>query len=200
MVEVAIDEGLPFALTWTVAEPMERSSHALASGGKVWLVDPVADDRALAAAERLGEIAAVIQLLDRHRRDCSEVASRYGVEHQRLPDRIDGAPFEPLPVISLPRWREVALRWPDESLLVVAEAVGSAASFAAGQGPLGMHPFLRPYPPSVLRDLSADRILVGHGPPLHAGGTAALSEALERSRRDIPRAIGAMVRAFSRGG
>ena len=61
MAEVRLDERLPWALTWTRAETLERSSHALVAGGRVWLVDPVADDHALLAAERLGRITAVLQ-------------------------------------------------------------------------------------------------------------------------------------------
>ncbi len=81
MSEVEIDEELPFAVSWTVRETMERSSHALAAAGLVWLIDPVADEAALAAAERLGKVAAVVQLLDRHPRDCVSLARRYGVPH-----------------------------------------------------------------------------------------------------------------------
>ncbi len=50
MAEARIDERLPWAITWTRAEPLERSSHALVAGGRVWLVDPVADLDALRAA------------------------------------------------------------------------------------------------------------------------------------------------------
>ena len=53
MAETRLDDRLPSALTWTVDEAMERSSHALAEGGRVWLVDPVADSRALEAVEAL---------------------------------------------------------------------------------------------------------------------------------------------------
>ena len=200
--DVSVNRELPFAITWTVVdEPMERSSHALAADGRVWLIDPVTDEPALAAAQELGEIAGVIQLLDRHDRDCAELASRYGVEHLRLPEAIDDAPFEPFEVVSVPGWRELGLWWPEHSLLVVAEAVGTCAYFAIGDQPLGVHGFLRMLPPAgPLRRHAPERLLVGHGPPLHADATQALEQALDRSRRDAPRAAIEMVRSFTPGG
>lgn len=200
MADVSVNRELPFAITWTVVdEPMERSSHALAADGRVWLIDPVTDEAALAAAQELGEIAGVIQLLDRHKRDCAALASRFGVEHLRLPEAIGDAPFETFEVRSVPGWRERALWWPEHSLLVVAEAVGTCAYFAVGR-PLGMHPMLRLLPPGALRAQAPERLLVGHGPPLHSGAGEALAEAFSRSRRDAPRAMFQAVRSFSRGG
>ena len=32
-------------ISWVMDEPMERGSHAIVAGGRVWLVDPVADPR-----------------------------------------------------------------------------------------------------------------------------------------------------------
>lgn len=196
MRDVRIDERLPFAVSWTLSEPMERSSHALASDGRVWLIDPVADEKALAAAEALGEVAGVLQLLDRHPRDCESLAARYGVPHLRLPERLDDTPFEVAEVVSVPGWREIALWWEAESLLVVAEALGTASYYAVDR-PLGVHLFLRMLPPRSLREFTPNRLLVGHGDPLHESATAAISEALDRSRRDTPKATLAMVRAFA---
>ncbi|MDQ3588248.1 MAG: hypothetical protein M3375_07870 [Actinomycetota bacterium] len=86
MKEVDVDDRLPWAISWTAREPLERTSHALAHEGRVWLIDPFADEVALRAALGLGEIAAVVQLLDRHPRDCEELARRFAVPHLRLPD------------------------------------------------------------------------------------------------------------------
>ena len=58
----------------------------------MWLIDPVADETALRAAVGLGEIAAVVQLLDRHPRDCEEVAERFSVPHLRLPEELPDSP------------------------------------------------------------------------------------------------------------
>lgn len=195
MSEVEIDEELPFAVSWTVRETMERSSHALAAAGLVWLIDPVADEAALAAAERLGKVAAVVQLLDRHPRDCAALAKRYGVSHLRLPEEVEGAPFTAFPIVSVPKWRELGLWWEAESLLVVPEAVGTGSYFALGDGPVGIHPMLRALPPGgALRRYAPRRLLCGHGPPLHEGAAAAIEAALERSRRDAPRMLTGVAR------
>lgn len=65
-------------LTWVVVEPMQRAFHALADDGRVWLVDPL-DGPEVGAAEALGEPAGVLQLLDRHDRDCAAIAARLRV-------------------------------------------------------------------------------------------------------------------------
>jgi len=196
---VHVDDGLPWALTWTVAEPLERSSHALAANGRVWLVDPVADEAALGAAEVLGEVTAVLQLLDRHPRDCAALAARYGVPHHRLPHHITGSPFELRRMVWLPGWRETALWWSEHRALVVAEAVGTASYFAVAGRRLGVHPMLRAKPPAALRGLEPRVLLCGHGRALHEDAAPALGEALARSRRDAPRAAIAAVRAFAPG-
>jgi hypothetical protein len=197
--DVRRDARLPWALTWTVGEPLERSSHALASGGRVWLVDPVADPDALAAAERLGHLTAVLQLLDRHGRDCARLASRYEVPHVHLPEHLPGTPFEVRRMVWGPGWREVALWWPEHEALVVPEAVGAAAYLRVGGKALGVHPLLRVRPPGALRGLAPKAILPGHGPALHEGGADALEEALAASLRDAPRAALAAARTFVRG-
>lgn len=197
MPQFDLDDRLAWARSWTAREPMERSAHALASDGRVWLVDPIADDAALDATEALGEVVGVLQLLDRHPRDCAALARRYGVPHLRLPETLEGSPFEVRRVTWLPGWREVGLWWPEHEALVVAEAVGTASYFAVGGRRLGMHPMLRMKPPGVLGELAPRALLVGHGPPLHDDATAALGEALHRSRRDAPRATLAALRTFS---
>ena len=126
---------------------MARSCHALAHEGRVWLVDPLTDDEALDAAEALGEVAGVIQLLDRHNRDCEALARRYDVPHLRLPEQLPDTPFEVLRTVWLPGWRELALWLPSQSALVVSEAVGTGAYFALAGKPAGIHPMLRLRPP-----------------------------------------------------
>lgn len=199
MTEFEVDASLPWAVTWTAREPMERSAHALASEGRVWLVDPMADDAALNTAEALGEVVGVLQLLDRHPRDCKALARRYGVPHLRLPQHLPDSPFEVRKVVWLPGWREVGLWWGEHEAFVVPEAVGTASYFAVGAGALGMHPMLRVKPPGVLREISPRAVLPGHGPALHENAAPALREALARSRRDIPRATLAGVKTFSPG-
>ena len=79
-----------FGLTWVLDEPMQRASHALVVNGGLWLVDPVAVDDALERALALAEPAGVLQLLDRHGRDCAQLAEQYGVPHLKVPDERDG--------------------------------------------------------------------------------------------------------------
>ena len=173
-------------LTWVEAEGMQRAAHALRDGDRVWLVDPFEDEMALTAAAELGRPAGVIQLLDRHNRDCSEIAQRLEVERYRVPGSLPDSPFAIVPVIRRRWWREVALWWGEPRALVVAEAVGTAPVFALGR-PLGVHPVLRLTPPRVLAANRPERLFVGHGAPLESGAAAALDEALANSWSDLPR-------------
>ena len=180
------DEGF----SWIVDEPMTRTSHALAAEGRVWLVDPVDWPDAVERARALGEPAGVIQLLDRHRRDCAMLAARLSVPHAATPVEVPGSPFECLPVKSSGRWKETALWWPQTRTLVVAEAVGTNAFFTGGSEPVGVHLLLRLTPPTMLAAYEPDRLLVGHGEGLHGpAATAGLNRALARSRRGLPRVL-----------
>lgn len=175
-------------LTWYEQNTMARAAHALRQGEHVWLVDPFEDAGALMAAAELGAVSAVIQLLDRHNRDGQQIATRLGVPLLRLPVGVAGGPFTVIPVISRPWWREVALWWPEERALIVAEAVGTGPLFALDRR-LGVHPMLRLTPPYVLRANHPERVLVGHGPPLESGGEVALGQALAHARTDIPKLL-----------
>jgi hypothetical protein len=178
-------------LTWVMDDAMERAAHALvADDGRVWLVDPVADDAALAAAAALGPAAGVLQLLDRHNRDCAVLAARLEVPHLRVPDQVPGSPFEVRWVVRNRLWREVALWWPERRALVVAEALGTGPAFAVGDEPVGVHPMLRLLPPNGLKGLGPEHLLVGHGPPLHGPEVAAdVDRAIARSRHDLPKLL-----------
>ena len=194
-IAAGLDTSLDFAVSWTLeGEAMRRSSHALADGGRVWLIDPVSDEAALAAAEALGEVAGVIQLLDRHPRGCEALAERYGVPHHRLPEGSAGTPFELLRTIWIPGWRELHLWWAKRRLLLVSEAVGSSPYFAAGRR-AGIHPMLRLKAPGSPREHTPRHLLFGHGAPIHEDAGGALEEAYMNSIRDIPGAVGAMFRA-----
>src|SRR5947209_3763722 len=92
---------------WQVAESMGRTSHALRVGGRVWLIDPVEADGLDAQLAALGPVAGVLQLLDRHNRDCAAIAERLGVPHLRAWQGLADAPFEEVPVRDSRRWREV---------------------------------------------------------------------------------------------
>lgn len=179
----------PLGLTWVETSGMRRAAHALRADGRVWLIDPFDDEVALSAATELGTPAAVIQLLDRHNRDCGPLAQRLEVPLLRLPDAIPDSPFEVLPVISRPWWHEVALWWEGERTLVIAEALGTAPLFTLGRR-VGLHPMLRLRPPGgALTAHSPERLLVGHGAALESGGALAIQEALDGSLSDFPRLV-----------
>ena len=174
---------------WVEDEFLERSSHALVAAGATWLVDAVDGPR----VDELQNVAGVIQLLDRHNRDCASIATRLGVPHYIVPhDRL--GPFEFLPIRNQRRWREVALWWEDERVLVCGDALGTAAYFRAAGERLGVHPLLRLRPPRL--DVQPDVILCGHGPGIFDGADAALREALRTSRRRIAKQVVSAVRAW----
>jgi len=175
--------------TYVVAEPMERAFHALADGGKVWLVDPL-DVPELGAVTELGEPAAVLQLLDRHNRDCVEIAERLGVPHLKVPDAVPGSPFESIAVLRLPGWKETALWWPEREALVVAETLAGNPMHTGGGQAVGVHLFLRAWPPGSLREYRPQHLLLGHGHALHGEAAATgVESAYARSRRDLPRVL-----------
>lgn len=179
----------PLGLTWLETSGMRRAAHALRAGGRVWLVDPFDDDTALSAVTELGTPAAVIQLLDRHNRDCGPIAQRLEIPLLRLPGSVSDSPFTVVPVMSRPWWREVALWWEAERALVVAEAVGTAPAFTLGRR-VGIHPLLRLRPPKdALTAHSPERLLVGHGAAIESGAAAAIDEALSGSLSDIPQLV-----------
>jgi hypothetical protein len=172
---------------WIVEEPMARASHALAADGRVWLVDPVDWPEAVDRALELGEPAGVLQLLDRHNRDCAALAARLGIPHLVAPDRIDGSPFECTPLTRNRFWRETALWWPETRTLAVAEALGTNRFATAGQAPVGVHVVLRLTPPRALAELEPEHLLVGHGEGLHGPATPeAVRAAIASSRRGLP--------------
>jgi hypothetical protein len=177
----------PDGFGWVVDEAMTRASHALASNGNVWLVDPVDWPEAIDCALSLGEPAGVIQLLDRHDRDCAALAARFGIPHVVAPDDLPGSPFTFVPVLRRKHWRESALWWPETRTLVVADALGTNRFYTAGKAPLGVHVLLRLTPPRRLGTFDPERVLVGHGEGLAGSHTAnALYDALATSRRRLP--------------
>ena len=172
---------------WIVDEAMTRTSHALAADGKVWFVDALDWPEAIDRALELGEPAGVIQLLDRHDRDCAALAARLGVPHVVVPDELPGSPFTFVPVMRRRRWRESALWWPARRTLVLADALATNRFYTAGKAPIGVHLFLRLTPPRALTAYEPERILVGHGEGVHGPeASTALRDAIEQSRRRLP--------------
>ena len=177
----------PDGFGWMVEEAATRTSHALAADGKVWLVDaldwPDAVDRAL----ELGEPAGVIQLLDRHNRDCASLAARLGVPHVVAPHQVPGTPFAFVDMVQRKHWRESALWWAGTRTLVVAEVLGTNRFFTGGTAPIGVHVVMRLTPPKALAGFEPERVLVGHGEGIVGpDATDGLREALRTSRRGLP--------------
>lgn len=196
----------PFGFGWIASEPphLERASHALRADGRVWLVDPVDGPGVEPLVQALGEPAGVVQLVDRHARDCAVLAERFGVPHHLVPfDGIPGSPFEVTRVLDLPGWREAALWWRDERALVCTEALGTARYFLAPGERIGVHPFLRLYQPRAVRDmargLTPRHVLVGHGKGIHGDDVPlALADAVRGARRRTPRWLRHQIRGGRR--
>ena len=172
-------------------DKLARTSHAVLAGDRVWLTDvvdgPGLDERITA----LGPPAAVIQLLDRHARDNAAVAERLGVPlHETPMTDLESAPFVVLPIVKRRFWREIALWFAEERILVCADALGSLGYFRAGDEPFGVHPFLRLVPPKKLAALEPEHVLFGHGPGFHGSeAPQALRDALAKPRRRLPQAL-----------
>ena len=193
---LTLDES-DLGITWVLDEPMQRACHAIVAEGKVWFVDPIEVDDIVDRGAALGRPAGVLQLLDRHNRDCAAVADRLGIDRLRVPDAVAGSPFEAIAALRFPGWKETALWWPDTRTLVVAEIVGTNSISNAGAGGVGMHPMLRGWPPKSIRGYEPEHLLVGHGAPVHGLEAAAgLERAYERSRRDIPKALINLPKAY----
>lgn len=180
-----------FGASWVQRESMERGSHALRDAGRVWLVDPVDSGDDVDRAIGDGEPAGVIQLLNRHNRDCEAISERLGVPHLRLPDSLPGTPFMAFRVIDRPMWREVGIWWPERKALVVTEAVGTGKELAVADTGIAVHPFLRLIPPGAIRPYTdVAHFLPGHGHTLHDPDLGRrIQEALDRSRSDFPHLV-----------
>jgi hypothetical protein len=173
---------------WIQEERMARCSHALRAEGRVWVFDPVDSPGAEERIRGLGEPAGVIQLVDRHRRDCAAFARRLTVPHHVVPFHgVPGAAFEPVPVARLRLWREVALWWPEERVLLCGDALGTVGYFLARGETLGVHPLLRLVPPKDLGRFAPRHVLCGHGEGVHGDeAVRALEEALRTARLRFP--------------
>jgi hypothetical protein len=185
-------------------EKMQRASHALVDGDDVWLVDPIDVDGLNDTLADLGTVRGVVILLDRHKRDSAVLARRHEVPVY-LPEwmasvRSDiNAPVEMIrrglpdssydlhKLVDNPVWTEGFLFDEDSKTLVVAEALGTANFFLAGDERVGVHPGLRLKPPKTLERFAPERVLVGHGPGVFDRAAPALRDALDGSLRRTPR-------------
>jgi hypothetical protein len=191
-----LDDTGSFAWIAHPDESMQRCSSAVVTSAGTLVIDPVDFGGLDDALSRLGPVAGIVQLLDRHNRDVAAIAARLSVP-VLVPGALAGR-GEPLAITgvqervvpAMPGWHEAALWLPERRLLVCAEAIGTAPYYRARDtDALGVHPFLRMRPPTrALSGIAPSVIVVGHGPPVVADAATALVAALRRSRRDLPRA------------
>jgi hypothetical protein len=174
---------------WTEPGFLARTSHAVEVDGTVLVFDPFDAPGLDERIRALGRPEAVVQLLDRHERDCSLVAERLGVPHLRM--RLASSTRGEFVRVMWNRvWKEVAFWEPTRRILVVGDALGTVRYFTAPGEVIGFHPFLRLRPPRMLAELEPEHILCGHGAGVHGPEAAlALREALATSRRRLPRAL-----------
>jgi hypothetical protein len=159
------------------AEPLQRTSHALATDDGLWLLDPVDApglDAELAArspgADESATVAGVAVCAGWHARDAAAVAARHEVP-VTVPSWMD----RPLAHLDVPADEDVAVRRVDDHLpgtdvalhrvgpmgawteavcwrerdrtLYVPESLGTADAFVAGDERLGVIFYARLFPP-----------------------------------------------------
>ncbi len=198
MVAVTFHEPAPDVVSWVHPAPraMERAGHAIRADGGVWIVDPPLGDDVLDRIRALGEPAGVLQCLDRHPRDCADVARELGVPLHVTPfGGVAGAPFRAVGLWNLPVWREVALWFGRQRMLLVPEAIGTGPTYLAPGETVGVHPLRRLLPPGRVLDFRPEVLLTGHGAPLAGESVpAAIAGAIAGSRRRTPALAAALVR------
>lgn len=198
MTSLAFDGPIDGILSWIHPEPefMQRAGHAVSVDGRVWLIDPPDGDGLVERIAELGEPAGVLQVLDRHPRDCQALATRLRVPLHVTPfDGVPGAPFATFDISRLPLWKEVGLWFADRRILVVPEALSAAEGMTAPGEAVGVHPLRRLLPPTSLRRYQPEHLLLGHGPPIHGPGAhRAVTAALDGSRKRVPSLVIAQAR------
>jgi len=179
-------------------EKMQRASHAMESDGDVWVIDPVDVEGLDDLLAEFGEVAGVVILLDRHKRDCAEVANRHDVSVwipsfmddvaeeidasiKRFDNSLGDSGFKVHKVVDNSFWQEGMLYNEDTGVMIVSESVGNTGYFKTGDRKLGVHPMRRFTPPRMLTDFEPERIHLGHGPGVHENAPEALEEAIKGS-------------------
>jgi len=184
-------------------ETMRRASHVVETEGGSWVIDPVDTEGLDDLLGEFDEVAGLVILLDRHKRDAATVANRHGVSVyvpsfmdgvaseldapvERFEGELEGTGYCLYELVNNRFWQEAALYNEDSGTLFVPEAVGAAEYFLAGDEDIGVHPMLRLRPPRALRRFRPKRIMVGHGEGVSEDATESLREALDNSRRNAP--------------
>ncbi|WP_128475743.1 hypothetical protein [Halorussus pelagicus] len=196
-------------------ETMLRASHALATDAGVWVVDPVDASGVDDLLAEFGDVAGVVVLLNRHYRDADEIARRHDVPvyvpewFDRVPEmeatlrRFDGGlpgtDYRLFSVADALGWEEAALYDESSGTLMVSESVGNAPYFTTPGERIGVHPMMRLTPPSALRGLRPERVLVGHGRGALDDAARALEDALDGARRHTPKLLAENLRMLLQG-
>jgi hypothetical protein len=186
-------------------EDMQRASHAVVGENDgLWLIDPVDAPGLDDLLAEYGEVAGVVILLDRHKRDAAALARRHDVS-VHVPDFMESVPqeldaptervytdlgesgFGVHELIDNAFWKEAVLYGEHDHTLVVPEALGTADYFLVGEERIGVHPALRLKPPKRLGRFDPERVLVGHGAGIHEDASGAIRTALSGARRRTPR-------------
>lgn len=195
------------------AETMRRASHAVATAGGVWVVDPLDVDGLDELLAEFGDVAGVAVLLDRHLRDADAVAARHDVAVyvpdmmtdldakldapvHSLQDGLADSGYAVREIIDNRLWREAVLYSAETGQLIVPEALGTAGYFIAGGERLGVHPALRLRPPRRLGSFAPERVDLGHGRGISTDAEATVKQAVRHSRRGAPRLYAATVKEF----
>jgi hypothetical protein len=186
-------------------ETMERACHAIrGEGDGVWLVDPIDVPGLDDLVGEFGDVAGVVILLDRHKRDSAELADRYDVPVwvpsfmsgvaedidapvERFGNTLGESGFTLHKLVDNSFWQEGALYNEGTGVLVVPESVGNTEYFHTGERQLGVHPMLRLFPPTRLDYFDPTQIRVGHGSGVSEGAPTVLDDALSGSRARTPR-------------
>lgn len=174
----------------------------------VWVIEPLDFDRLDEELRAFGPVAGVVVLAGLHRRDAAAVASRHGVEvHLSAPvgglskrleapttvfgDTLADTGFRSIPVLYGIPWAEAMLFDDRTGTLVVTEILTGTDR---GTGPgerVAVAPYTRLIPPrEPLAELSVQRLLLGHGPPVIDDARAAVDHALANSYRGLPAYLG----------
>ena len=176
---------LPFGSTWVQDEAMARASHALVADGRVWIVDPVDSPGVVERAQGLGEVAAVVQLLDRHNRDARR-SHRGSASASKGARRRPGQPVEVVRVGHWPKWAVNALWWQARRALS-SRRRSAPALFTLGRAPSACTRCSPDAARKPLGGFAPDHLLVGHGPAVD--GDASRDGCAARwigARRDLP--------------
>lgn len=188
----------PHHLSWRPADEgyQRRTSHAVTAAGRTWLVDPIDGTGLDDLFAGLGELAGIVVTLGRHRRDTDAIAARLGLSIwadaalgrlkvespvTTFSGELDGGPLVSISLRGRGTkrwWKEAALWWPAERLLLVSESVGTPGYYRLGDERLGLHPMRRSRPPAELAEIAPGTLLLGHGDEIAADAAPLLGELL----------------------